>query len=163
GRPIFRVLLPGSGAGEGFSRHAAAPAWNRKNTLIAASGSTLSLITLGGTIVDTVHLDGPVAGGPVIGSHATVWVLTSVGSRDALSDSGSLERHIALGIQISPDTGIALSPDGSLRIGSSDDALLSLDAAGLEKWRLDSEGPFPGPLTVDEDGTTVAVSRHGRL
>jgi outer membrane protein assembly factor BamB len=163
GRRLFRAELLELGVDSASGRVTSPPASDGRHTLVAAAGAAVVLVSEQGNVRRRISLDGSAIGMPVVTKRGNIWLLTRGGGLYRFSSEGAEKLRIDLGVRVSAASGLAVAADGSVRVGALDAALLCIGPSGKERWRVTSEGAFPGMLTVDPTGVTLAINEQGRL
>jgi hypothetical protein len=155
GRRIFRVSMN--------AQTSQPPAWTDEGLLLVPAGDWLHVLSHRGDRLASHTVGATIVGGPLVADDGMVWLVAHDGSVHQLSPRGGRRMRADLGIAVSPDTGIAIGSDGSLRIPIRDDGVVCVGPTGTERWRVSGEGGFPAGVTVDAANVTLAVSESGRL
>lgn len=101
-------------------------------------------------------LDG-IIGTPVIDSDGTIYV----GEKDlyAINPDGTIKWTLAG----ANNSGIALSKDGNIYVGSGSGKVMALDLSGKQKWEYPVNGKPTGSPLIGADGTIYVASDNGQL
>jgi len=156
GRRLFRTPLPEQVA-------SGSPTWTTTGRIVIASGTSILFLSASGQIVAQSSLSATVVGSPAVAPDGTLWVLTQDATLHSLDAEGRFRTRTAIGGRVSGGGAIAVASDGSVRVGTRDDAIVCVGPSGTERWRLTGEGSFVGGLTLDLDDTLLAISQAGRL
>ncbi len=155
GRELFRIPLP--------DRQVGSPAWTGRGVIAVPSGSELSFVSSEGELRGRASFGAPVVAGPATGADGIAWVLTSDGALYAVDETGRVRSRTSLGTSVGSANGIAIGPDGAVRVTALDAGLLCVGPGGQKRWQLRNAGAFAGGVSVDAQGTTLALNAEGWL
>ncbi len=154
GRSIFRVSSP---------RAVRSVLASSASRIALVSGNEVMFVSFSGDSSRRVQTPAEVIVGPAMMDDGTALVVTTGGELVGTGARGRVVARWQLGIRPSRSTRLAVGLDGGVRLGAAADGLLCVDPGTGVRWRVDSEGAFPGGITVDASGVTLAINQRGRL
>jgi hypothetical protein len=148
------------------------PAWSNRGEIWVAATDRVDVLSARGDLVRRTTLDSNVIAGPAIASDGTAWVLGEDAVLRQLSDRGVVRTETPLNVPAGQAQTFSVGEDGSVRVPTRANALVCIGPGGVERWRVDSEGSFPGGVvldsadrayTVNDAGVLLAIDRDGRV
>lgn len=141
-----------------------APAFLAPDRLVVAAGELLLVLDLEGNILRRTHLRDRAVAAPLIDDEGNVHIVLSQGSVAVFRrGTRGLDRFELGGRSFDGATMLAVDHEGGYRIALPSTGLLALDRTGTERWVRTLDAPFQGTLLVDDEGTTLAFDRRGRM
>lgn len=136
----------------------------RENAALISLGLG-SVISVGGDFIVTGNPSLAATDAAAVFDQLSLWegttVDTTTGNRESVSGAGTLKWSFSTGdsVRSSP----AISPDGTIYIGSGDKNLYALNPDGTLKWTGVTQGSVYTSPAIADDGTVYVASHDGNL
>ena len=135
----------------------------RRGSLALAAGRLLTLLDPRGSLQRQVSLGGRASSAAAIGDDGTIWVPTVEGVLLAIDPSGRVRSRTELGSRHYDEAAPAIGHDGSVRVPTLTAGLVCVGPGGTQRWAAANAAGLNGPVSIDDDDTTLVVDRGGRL
>lgn len=135
----------------------------RRGLVAVAASRMLTLLDLDGHVVRQLALAGHASAPPAMADDGTMWTTTVEGIVHAIDPAGRVRSRTDVGSRHDDGAAPAIGRDGAIRLPTRSEGVVCIGPGGTVRWRAPNEAGYSAPASIDEEDTTMAIDRLGRL
>jgi outer membrane protein assembly factor BamB len=135
----------------------------RRGLIAVAASHLLTLLDTDGRTLRQISLSGHASSAPAMADDGTIWMTTVEGIVHAIDPTGRVRSRTDVRSRHDDGAAPVVGRDGALRLPTRSEGIVCVGPGGTDRWRLPNEAGYSAPASIDEEDTTLAIDRLGRL